>query len=65
MGIAVSSPKETGSTEDQAIDAKIVERNNARKNKDFALADKLRKELEAAGVIIEDSKEGTTWRKKI
>jgi cysteinyl-tRNA synthetase len=65
LGIAVTAAKEEASVEGQAIDAKLAERNNARRNKDFALADKLRKELDEAGVIIEDSKEGTTWRRKI
>jgi cysteinyl-tRNA synthetase len=50
---------------DQEIKAKIQERERARRNKDFALSDKLRKELEEKGVILEDTKEGTTWRRKI
>ncbi|MFA6216918.1 MAG: cysteine--tRNA ligase [Candidatus Omnitrophota bacterium] len=65
LGISLSSTKEGPLADDQAINTKIAERNNARKLKDFALADKLRKELDAAGVIIEDSKEGTTWRRKL
>jgi len=36
----------------------------ARKNKDFKEADKIRKELEEKGIIIEDTKDGTTWRVK-
>jgi len=36
----------------------------ARKNKDFKEADKIRRELEEKGVIIEDTKDGTTWRIK-
>ena len=34
------------------------------KNKDFKEADKIRKELEEKGIILEDTKDGTTWRKK-
>lgn len=50
---------------DEDIELKISQRNNARKNRDFALSDKIRKELEENGVILEDTKEGTTWRRKI
>ncbi|MDP2911285.1 MAG: cysteine--tRNA ligase [Candidatus Omnitrophota bacterium] len=39
-------------------------RNTARKNKDFKEADKIRKELEEKGIILEDTKDGTTWRVK-
>jgi cysteinyl-tRNA synthetase len=48
------------------IEAKIASRNKARQDKDFALADKIRKELEGQGIILEDTKDGkTTWRKKL
>jgi cysteinyl-tRNA synthetase len=53
-----------GITEKQIID-KIKKRNAARENKDFLLSDKIRKELEVAGVILEDTKEGTTWRRRL
>jgi cysteinyl-tRNA synthetase len=39
-------------------------RNVARKAKDFAASDLIRKSLENAGVVIEDSPTGTTWRRK-
>lgn len=53
-------------TEEESIDSKIQERNNARKNKDYILSDKIRKELEDKGVILEDTKDGkTTWRRRI
>jgi cysteinyl-tRNA synthetase len=44
-----------------AIDALVAERNLARKNKSFARADEIRKELAALGVVIKDSPTGTTW----
>jgi len=47
------------------VETKIKKRKEARKNKDFALSDKIRKELEDEGIILEDTKEGTTWRKKL
>lgn len=51
---------------DDNINILIEKRNNARKNKDFALADKIRKDLEEKGIILEDTKDGkTTWRKKL
>ncbi|WEV45489.1 cysteine--tRNA ligase [Streptococcaceae bacterium ESL0687] len=48
---------------DSDIDAKIEERELARKNRDFALADKIRDELREEGIILEDTKEGVRWRR--
>ena len=45
------------------IDASIIARNEAKKNKDFAKADSIRKELAESGIILEDSPQGTTWRR--
>jgi cysteinyl-tRNA synthetase len=39
----------------------IEDRALARKSKDFAKADSIRKDLEARGVLIKDSPAGTTW----
>jgi cysteinyl-tRNA synthetase len=36
-------------------------RKQARSNKDFATSDKIRDSLQAAGIVLKDSKEGTTW----
>ena len=46
------------------IEQKLKERQEARKARDFALADKIRDELVNAGVILEDSVNGTTWSVK-
>jgi cysteinyl-tRNA synthetase len=47
------------------VDALIRERLDARKAKNFARADDIRRELEAAGIILEDKPDGTTeWRRK-
>jgi cysteinyl-tRNA synthetase len=44
----------------------IDKRNEARKNKDFKESDRIRKELELKGIILEDTKDGkTSWRKKL
>ena len=43
---------------------KIDERNIARKNKKFELADKIRKELTENGILIEDKDDKTTWKYK-
>jgi len=45
----------------QAVDAVIVARAEAKADKNYALADALRKALADAGVVVTDSKEGATW----
>jgi len=50
--------------DDAAIDTAIAARLAARKARDFQEADRLRDELAAAGVMLEDGAGGTTWRRK-
>lgn len=45
------------------IDAKIAARTQAKADKNYALADQIRDELSAAGIQLEDSAAGTTWRR--
>ena len=45
-----------------ALEAKVQAREAARKARDFGSADRLRKELAAAGVILEDTKDGVRWK---
>jgi len=47
------------------VDAKVAERNAAKKAKNYVLADTIRKELEVAGIVLEDKPGGATeWRRK-
>ena len=46
------------------IEAKIKERNQARADKNFVSSDKIRDELNALGIILEDSKNSTIWRQQ-
>ncbi|MDN5332658.1 MAG: cysteinyl-tRNA synthetase [Tepidanaerobacteraceae bacterium] len=48
---------------DEEIERMIKERQEARKAKNYALADKIRDELKARGIIIEDTPTGTRWRR--
>jgi cysteinyl-tRNA synthetase len=55
--------EKTGSSADEArVLALIEERNQARKDKQWARSDQLRDQLKEMGVTIEDGKGGTTWR---
>ena len=51
------------SLSDKEIEDQIKERNGARKAKDFKKADQIRDDLEAKGILLDDSSDGTTWRK--
>ena len=48
---------------DAEIDVLIAERVSARANKDFAASDRIRDQLTNDGIILEDSSEGTIWRR--
>ena len=48
---------------DAEIEALIQARADAKKAKDFAQSDKIRADLLAKGIILEDSRQGTTWRR--
>jgi cysteinyl-tRNA synthetase len=47
----------------EQIQAKIDQRTAARKAKNFAESDRIRDELLAAGIVLEDGSGGTTWRR--
>ncbi len=50
---------------DADIEKLVAERNSAKKNRDFATADRIRKELADRGIILEDAKDGSVrWKRK-
>jgi cysteinyl-tRNA synthetase len=49
---------------DQAIEALVSERTQAKKTRNFPRADAIRVELLAKGVVLEDSKDGVRWKRK-
>jgi len=49
---------------DEAIDALVAERTQAKKQRNFARADQIRNELAEKGIVIEDSKDGGRWKRK-
>jgi cysteinyl-tRNA synthetase len=49
---------------DSAIDALIAERTQAKKARNFARADEIRKQLADHNVVIEDTKEGVRWKRQ-
>lgn len=51
-------------TLDSEIEALIEQRQEARKNKDWATADKIRDDLKARGIILKDTPQGVTWTKE-
>lgn len=48
---------------DSEIEDLIARRTQARKNKDFALADKIRNDLLEKGIVLEDTREGVKWKR--
>ncbi|MFT5592850.1 MAG: cysteinyl-tRNA synthetase [Oceanicoccus sp.] len=68
LGCLQTNPEEyfkQGVDVDEAyIQDMIEKRVQAKKDKDFALADKIRNDLDAQGIELQDSREGTTWVKK-
>ncbi|MCH8615993.1 cysteine--tRNA ligase [Sphingomonas sp. SM33] len=66
LGLLGASAEEwfKGGGDADAIEARIAERAEAKKNRDFATADRIRDELKADGILLEDGSSGTTWRKE-
>ncbi|MET0066339.1 MAG: cysteine--tRNA ligase [Candidatus Thiodiazotropha sp.] len=58
-----ATPSDAGGLSDETIDSMIQARIDARAAKSWAEADRIRDELQAAGVLLEDGPQGTTWRR--
>jgi cysteinyl-tRNA synthetase len=65
LGLLEQSPQEwlRGGQADADVEAQIVARAKARKDRRFADADRIRDELAAEGIVLEDGPDGTTWRR--
>ena len=61
LGIVLEQPKEDL---DQEVEELIAERQAARKAKNYARADEIRSQLDAMGIILEDTREGVKWHRK-
>ena len=66
LGILQRRPQaflQSGAAVDEAwIESMIAQRVAAKKSRDFATADRIREELAAQGITLQDSREGTTWQ---
>ena len=62
--LGLSADTGAGELLDEEIEGLINERNEARKNKDFARADEIRDLLIEKGIILEDTRDGVRWKRR-
>ncbi|MGC2696383.1 MAG: cysteine--tRNA ligase [Candidatus Angelobacter sp.] len=63
-GIAMESSAADSGISDEEVNRLIEERNAAKKARDFARSDAIRKQLADAGIVVEDTKVGSRWKRK-
>jgi cysteinyl-tRNA synthetase len=64
LGEATPEVLATRGVTDEKIQALVEERDQAKKKRDFKRADAIRNELAGMGILLEDSKDGTRWKRK-
>ncbi len=57
------APEEEKGEDDERIEALVLERSAAKKARDFATADRIRDQLKNEGIILEDTPDGTKWKR--
>jgi cysteinyl-tRNA synthetase len=62
--LAIVPVAEESVSNDEEIETLIAQRNEARRNRNFAESDRIRVELLNRGIVIEDTREGTKWHRK-
>ncbi len=64
ISVELREAVQSGQLSDADIEKKIAEMEAARRGRNFKVSDALRAELTAAGILIENTKEGVRWRRK-
>lgn len=64
LGVLPAQEEPTDAALVAEIESKIEQRNAARRDRDFKKADEIRNELAARGIILEDTPQGTKWKRK-
>jgi cysteinyl-tRNA synthetase len=62
LGLNLATPEAGGQSIAPFVELLLTIRQDLRKAKQWALSDKIRDELKALGVVVEDSAQGSTWR---